>query len=106
MRINSEMRKKIIEDYKTGKYTYASLEAKYGISRTSIGRILNPEYYEREKEKNKIRQRAYDAPPAQYTVNLRFYAQEQALIDKVKASNNKQQYIKGLIKADIDKEDS
>ena len=101
MRINDEIREAIQKDYETGKYSYASLGAKYGISSTSIGRIVNPDYQEREREKNKIRQRSYNQPKPAYTANIRFYDKDQALIQKVKSVENIQQYIKDLIEADI-----
>ena len=106
MRINDEIRAKIREDYATGKYSYASLGAKYGVSSTSIGRIVNPEYQEREREASRIRQRTYEQPKAAYAFSLRFSETEQALIDKLKSVYNKQQYIKDLITADIKKEKS
>ena len=104
MKIKEEIRKKVIEDYKTGDYTYASLAAKYNISRTSIGRIVNPEYQEREREKSKIRQRNYEQPKPKYMVNLRFYEKDQELLDKVKSVDNIQTYVKDLIQEDINKE--
>lgn len=102
-RIKPEVRKQIIADYKTKKYSYAALGAKYGISATSIGRIVNPAYYEREKEKNKIRGQSYKQPQAKFAVSVKFYEQDQVLIDKVKSVDNKQQYIKNLINDDIKK---
>lgn len=104
MKIKDEIRKKIVKDYKTGQYSYASLGAKYGVSSTSIGRIVNPEYQEREREKNKLRQRNYEQPKAEYSINLRFYKQDHELVEKIKSVDNKQTYIKDLIRADIDKE--
>lgn len=108
MRISDEIREQIRKDYATGKYTYRALAAKYGISYTSIGRILIPEYEEREREKNRIRQRerTYDQPKAIYKMNVSFYAQDQPLVDKVKSVYNIQEYIKGLISSDIKKENS
>lgn len=106
MRIKDEIRKQIIKDYKTGDYSYASLGAKYGISGTSVGRIVNPDYQEREREKNKLRQRNYEQPKAKYSINLRFSEQDQELIDKVKSVDNKQTYIKDLIREDLAKEKS
>ena len=104
MRIKEEIRKKIIEDYSTGQYSYASLAAKYGVSGTSIGRIVNPEYEEREREKSRIRQRSYEQPKPKYMVNLRFSEKDQALIDKIKSVDNIQTYVKNLIREDIKKE--
>lgn len=106
MKIKDEIRSEIIKDYKTGLYSYASLAAKYGVSGTSIGRIVNPEYQEREREKNKLRQRNYEPKKAQYTINLRFYEQDQELIEKMKSVDNKQAYIKELIRKDITKKSS
>ena len=103
MRIKDETRKEIIADYKTGMYSYAALAAKYNISSTSVGRIVNPEYEEREREKSKIRQRNYEQPKPNYTVNLRFYDKDQDVIEKVKSVDNIQTYIKGLIRKDIGK---
>lgn len=104
MRIKDEIREQIINDYKTGQYSYAALGAKYGVSGTSIGRIVNPEYQEREREKNRLRQRNYTPEKAEYNINLRFYEQDLELVEKVKSVDNKQTYIKGLIRQDIDKE--
>lgn len=112
MKIKEEIRNKIIEDYKagliagskSGRHSYASLAAKYGVSSTSIGRIVNPEYQEREREKARIRQRNYEQPKAEYNMNLRFYEQDQELIKKIKSVDNKQTYIKDLIREDINKE--
>ena len=101
--MNDEIRNQIIADYKTGNYSYASLSAKYGISRTTIGRIVNTDYAEREREKNRIRQRSYIQPKPNYVFNLRFYNNDQELLDKVKSVDNIQQYIKGLIREDIEK---
>lgn len=100
-RIKPEIREQIIADHKTKKYSYAALGAKYGISPTSIGRIVNVEYYEREKEKNRIRGRSYTQSRAKHTVNVKFYENDQPLIDKIKSVDNKQQYIKDLISKDI-----
>ena len=102
MKINSEIRKQVIQDYKSGKYSYAALAAKYGISGTSVGRIVNPEYQAREREKSKIRQRSYEQPSPSYSLNLRFYDKDQPLIDKLKSVDNKQQYIRDLIRDDLD----
>lgn len=104
MKIKDEIRNKIIEDYKTGQYSYASLAAKYGVSGTSVGRIVNPEFQERERAKNKIRQRNYEQPKAEYSINLRFYKQDHELVKKIKSVDNKQTYIKGLIREDIGKD--
>lgn len=101
MRIRPEIRKQIIKDYKTKRYSYAALGAKYGISGTSVGRIVNPDYYEREKEKNKIRGQSYKQPRAKFTVSVKLYDKDQPLIDKLKSVDNKQQYIKDLIAEDI-----
>lgn len=106
MKIKDEIRNQIIEDYKTGQYSYASLGAKYGVSGTSIGRIVNPEYQEREREKSRLRQQNYTQPKADYNINLRFYKQDQELVEKIKSVDNKQAYIKDLIRKDIDKEKS
>lgn len=106
MKIKDEIRDKIIEDYKTGQYSYLSLAEKYGVSGTSIGRIVNPEYQEREREKNKLRQRNYEQPKAEYNINLRFYKQDHELVEKIKSVDNKQTYIKDLIREDIAKEKS
>lgn len=103
MRISDEIRNQIKKDYATGRYSYASLAAKYGVSGTSIGRIVNPDYYNRDLVKTRIRQRTYEQPKPSYAVNLRFYDKDQALIDKVKAEPNTQQYLKDLIAADIKK---
>lgn len=104
MRIKDEIREKIIKDYETGQYSYATLAAKYGVSPTSIGRIVNPEYQERERERSKIRQRNYEQPKPKYMVNLRFYEKDQDLLDKVKSVDNIQTYVKDLIRKDISKE--
>ena len=106
MRINDDIRAKIREDYATGKYSYASLGAKYGVSGTSIGRIVNPEYQKREREATRIRQRTYEQPKAAYTFSLRFYEKDQDLIEKLKSVYNMQQYIKDLIATDIKKGNS
>lgn len=106
MKIKDEIRNKIIEDYKTGQYSYASLGAKYGVSGTSVGRIVNPEYQEREREKNRIRKQNYIQPKAEYNINLRFYKQDHELVEKIKRVDNKQTYIKNLIREDISKEKS
>lgn len=103
MRIKPEIREQVIADYKTKQYSYASLGAKYGLSATSIGRIVNPDYYEREKVKNKIRGQSYKQPKPKHTVNVKFYEKDQALIDKIKSVDNKQQYIKDLIAEDMKK---
>ena len=103
VKIKDEIRQKIIEDYKTGQYSYASLGAKYGISGTSVGRIVNPVYQERERERSKIRQRSYEQPKPKYMVNLRFYEKDHKLIDKIKSVDNIQTYVKNLIRKDIDK---
>lgn len=103
MRIKDEIRKQIIKDYKTGHYSYSALSGKYNISTTSIGRIVNPDYYEREKVKNKIRGQSYQQPKPKYNVGVKFYETDQALIDKIKSVDNKQQYIKDLIAEDIKK---
>lgn len=111
MKIKDEIRNKIIEEYNASlaagssrRHSYASLAAKYGVSRTSVGRIVNPEYQEREREKNRLRQRNYEQPKAEYSINLRFYEQDQELVEKIKSVDNKQSYIKGLIREDIAKE--
>jgi len=106
VKIKDEIRKKIIKDYKTGQYSYASLAKKYGVSGTSIGRIVNPEYQEREREKNRLRQLNYTQPKAEYSINLRFSKQDHELVEKVKSVDNKQTYIKDLIREDIAKENS
>lgn len=106
MRIRPEIREQIIKDYKTKKYSYAALGAKYGISPTSVGRIVNPDYYEREKEKNKIRGQSYQQPQPKYTVNVKLYEKDQPLIDHLKQVDNKNQYIKDLISDDMNTETS
>ena len=103
VRIKPEVREQVIADYKTKKYSYAALAAKYGLSATSIGRIVNPDYYEREKIKNKIRGQSYQQPKPKYNVGVKFYESDQVLIDKIKSVDNKQQYIKDLIAEDIKK---
>lgn len=103
IRIAEETREKIRADYRTGQYTYATLGKKYGISGTSVGRILNPDYEDREREKNRIRQRSYSHPRPAYSVNLRFSDKEQTMIDHIKSVYNIQQYIKNLIAADMKK---
>lgn len=103
MKIKDEIRNNIISDYKTGHFSYATLAAKYGVSSTSIGRIVNPEYREREREKNNLREKNYKRPKARYNVNLRFGEQDQLLIDKIKSVDNIQTYIKELILEDISK---
>ena len=104
MRINDKIREQIKKDYATGKYSHASLGAKYGVSRTSIARILNPDYREKERVASRIRQRNYEQTPPTYSVNLRFYDKDQELIDKLKSVGNIHQYIRDLIAADIKKE--
>lgn len=101
-KINAQIREQIIADYKTKQYSYASLAAKYGTSPTSIGRIVNTEYYEREKEKNRIRGRSYKQSKPKFTLNVKFYEKDQPLIDKVNTVDNKQQYIKDLISKDME----
>lgn len=103
-RISDEVKDLIRRDYATGKYSYAALSAKYGVAGTSIGRIVNPDYQEREREKNRIRQRTYEQPKPAYTMNVRFYHGEDTLIDKIKSVDNIQQYIKNLIANDIEKD--
>lgn len=103
MKIKDEIKNKIISDYKTGHYSYAALAAKYGVSGTSVGRIVNPEYREREREKKNLREKNYIRPKAKYNVNLRFGEQDQRLIDKLKSVDNIQSYIKELILQDISK---
>lgn len=106
MKIKDETKNKIRRDYKTGQHSYASLALKYGISSTSVGRIVNPEYQAREREKNKLRQKNYKQPKAKYSVNLLFYEQDQELLNKVKSVDNIQAYIKNLISEDITRGDS
>ena len=103
MRINDQIRKQIIKDYATGKYTHASLAAKYGVSRTSVARITNPDYREKEREAQSIAQRSYVLPKPTYSLNIRFYDKDKELIDKLKSEDNVHQYIKDLIAADIKK---
>lgn len=103
MRIDDETRLKIIEAYKTGIYSYADLARMFKVSSTSIGRIVNPAYQKRERENSKIRQRRYTPQKAVYAVNLRFYDNEDHLVNKLKSAYNMQQYIKGLIEKDIEK---
>lgn len=105
MRISEDVKKQIREDYSTKKYSYAALAVKYGVSGTSIGRIVNPEYQEREREASRIRQRSYEQPKPAYSLNIRFYDKDKALIEKVKSTQNIQQYIRDLIAADIEKGD-
>lgn len=102
MRITPEIRQQVIDDYKTKRYSYAALGAKYGISSASVGRIVNPDYYEREKIKNKNRWSKYQTVQPKYTLTVKFSENEQDLIDKVKNESNKRQYIKDLIKKDIE----
>ena len=102
VRISKEIREQIIADYKTKQFSYAMLAAKYGTSPTSIGRIVNTEYYEREKEKNRIRGRSYKQSQPKYTVNLKLYEKDQPIIDHIKQVDNKNQYIKDLISKDMD----
>lgn len=103
MRIDDITRKAIQEAYRTGDYSYADLSRMFGVSSTSIGRIVNPDYQIREREKSKIRQRTYKPSKAAYSVNLRFYETEGHLIRKLKSVYNIQQYIKDLIDRDIKK---
>lgn len=106
MRVSDEIREQIKRDYASGFHSHRSLGDKYGVSRTTIARILNPDYVEREREANRIRMQSYEQPKPAYMVSLRFYENDQTLIDKVKSVDNMQQYIKSLIAEDIKKENS
>lgn len=106
MKISDEIQEKIREDYKTGQYSYAALAAKYGVSGTSVGRIIKPDYRERERARNKARKYSYNSPKPEHSMLVRFYKKDQALIKKVKSVPNVQQYVKDLIEADIEKENN
>lgn len=103
MRIDDKTRSEIREAYQSGRYSYADLAEMFGVSTTSIGRIVNPDYQERERVNSKMRQRTYTPPKTAYAVHLRFYDDDAHLISKLKSVYNIQQYIKGLIETDLKK---
>lgn len=102
--LSEEIKKKIREDWATRKYSYAALGAKYGVSAPTVGRVVKPEVYEREKEKSKIRareSRAKGGVKTDKTFLVRFYEQDKEVLEHFNSMPNKQVYIKGLIKQDM-----
>lgn len=92
-------------------YTQDSLAVLYGVSKRTIIRVLNPEYYARElqrsieyqrKNKTKIRQHRLDTRKDYFLS----YSTERdaAVIEKLDAQENIQDYIRTLVTDDISKD--
>lgn len=101
MKLNDKDRESLVKDYESGKFSYSSLAAKYGISRTSVGRIVNPSLYEKEKEKNRDRNKGYVNPHYQKPLLIRLYKKDKDIEDHLNNVDNVQAYIKELIRKDI-----
>lgn len=95
----------IREKYSSAKTTHRALAEEYGVSYTTINRILNSDYADRERARNRERnKRNKDA----YNMNSKYYTfcfnteKDADVIDKLDSVENRQGYIKELVRRDIE----
>lgn len=53
IKITDEIRESIIKEYATGKTSHRKLAAKYGVSKTTIENVLNPDKYQKQLKRYK-----------------------------------------------------
>lgn len=93
----------IIEKYNTGRYSQRALAKEYDVSYASIMRILRPDYYAKEKEKNRIRMGSMPQPTdslKQYSIKLN-PSSDAAVIEKLESVYNRNDYLRQLVLKDI-----
>lgn len=95
----------IVKKYKTGAATHRVLAEEYGVSRSTINRILNPAYAANEREANRERinrnRSLYEDKIKKYRLTLHT-SNDADIIEKLEAVDNRQGYIKQLIRSDIE----
>lgn len=79
-KLSDEQRVEILFKYQTGEYSTYKLAEEYNVSRRTIGFVLNPERYERQKElvrKNSKERKYYNKEKhAQYVRNTQRYRKQ------------------------------
>lgn len=107
-RLSEEQIEEIKREYTVNRTSYQALAKCYGVSSTTIGRIVNPSYAERERQANSAR---YKAKREIYERNRKrcvglslHNVYDADIIAKLESVPSKLGYIKELIRKDINKE--
>ena len=106
-RLSEQQKNEIRERYNNscGSITYANLAEEYGVSSNTIARIMNPQYYEKERERNRLRMQDYrtnSEPTSKVYSPLHCHIEKDAdIIAKLDSVENRNGYIKDLIRKDI-----
>ena len=112
LKLPPEIREEIQALYATGNYSYGQLAAKYGVSINTISRCINDPTGEKTREEN----RRYYQENAK-AINLRTIAankefrlklnrkSDREIIEFLESKENFRQYILGLIKEDMNKQE-
>lgn len=89
--------------YQEGDKPIRVIAEMYDVSRTTINRIVNPKYQNAQREKNKLRmqQNRQSYSVKRYPGLELNTANDADIIEKLDSTPNRQGYIKGLIRKDI-----
>ena len=111
LKLPHEIRDEIRALYATKNYSYAQLSAKYGVSINTISRCINDPTGEKTREENRryyqenakaINQRAI-AANKEFRLKLNKNT-DTAIIEFLESKDNFRQYMLGLIKEDMNKQ--
>lgn len=101
-KLTAEQIEEIKEKYLSCNASIRSIAEDYGVSRTTINRILNPQYAEAEREKCRQRWQKNQAGYARRHYSFSLNTNTEAdIIKKLDSVKNKQKFIKGLIRKEI-----
>ena len=104
-KLSLEAQAEVREKYASGNYTIRTLALEYGVSHTTIGRIIKPENYKKEKEKNRIRMKNADYSTSTKSISFKFNTETDApVIEKLESVPNRHDYLRQLILSDIQQE--
>lgn len=97
----------IKERYYKGFSSIREIAADYSVSRSTINRILNPQYADREREahRERLKNNRKNYPTKRYRLELHLI-NDNDLIEKLDSVKNRQGYIKDLIRKDIQQRSS
>ena len=111
VKLSPEVRKEIRTLYTSGEYSYSQLAAKYNVSINTISRCVNDPTGEKTREENRryYQENAKEINLRAIAVNKEFRIKlnrnsDAEMIEFLESKENLRQYILGLIKEDMKKQ--